>query len=193
MSLLVLIRHSKSDPSNAALNSDWPLSEAGRALCAPLTEILRPFELYLLVSSTMLRARQTSELLAAGLAIPWRAIDGLQEHNRPFLEGGQRPQDEFESQIDALFANPTQPVFGDSAEETLTRYTTAIDSVLAQEPGHNIGVVSHGTVMALYAAPRFNLNPRDLWHAIGHPCVLVIDRETGRGLRIIDSLSTREP
>jgi hypothetical protein len=42
--------------------------------------------------------------------------------------------------------------------------------------------------MALYAAPYFGKQPYDLWRAISHPCVIVIDRDSGRGVHIVDSL-----
>jgi broad specificity phosphatase PhoE len=185
MSLLVLVRHSKTSPSANSQPSDWPLSEEGRALCMPLAETLRPLGLDILTSSRMIRAQQTAELLGACLGLKWHTSHGLEEHNRPFVEGWL----DFEPLIEALFANPARRVFGDSADETLARFSAGIDAVLAEEPNRSVGVVSHGTVMALYAAPYFDMTPRDLWHAIGHPSVLVIDRETGRGLQIIDSLN----
>jgi broad specificity phosphatase PhoE len=185
MSLLVLIRHSKTSPSADSQPSDWPLSEEGRALCVPLAETLRPLGLDILTSSRMVRAQQTAKLLGTALGLKWRTVPGLEEHNRPFVEGWV----EFGPLIEAMFANPSRRVFGDSADETLARFSAGIDAVLAEEPDRSIGVVSHGTVMALYAAPYFDITPRDLWHAIGHPSVLVIDRETGRGLQIIDSLN----
>jgi broad specificity phosphatase PhoE len=133
----------------------------------------------------MLRAQQTAEHLGTFLGLNWRTAPGLEEHNHPFVEAWL----DFEPLIEALFAHPSQRVFGDSADETLARFSAGIDAVLAEEPGRNVGVVSHGTVMALYAAPHFDMTPRDLWHAISHPSVLVIDRDTGRGLQIIDSLN----
>jgi broad specificity phosphatase PhoE len=184
VSLLVRIRHSKTSPFADSHPSDWPLDADGRALCLPLAERLRPLDLDLLASSRMLRAQQTAELLGGALGLKWRAAPRLEEHNRPYVDAPL----EFEPLIEALFANPSQRVFGDSADETLARFSGGVDAVLADEPGRNVGLVSHGTVMALYAAPCFDLTPRELWHMIGHPSVLVIDRETGRGIEMIDRL-----
>jgi broad specificity phosphatase PhoE len=133
----------------------------------------------------MLRAQQTAEQIADRLGVPWRCADGLEEHRRPFVTD---PAAFFHS-IEALFARPGKRVFGDSADETLGRFSAGIDAVLAAEPRRNVGVVTHCTVMALYAAPCFGRQPYDLWRIIEHPCVIVIDRASGRGVRIVDSLS----
>jgi broad specificity phosphatase PhoE len=131
-----------------------------------------------------LRARQTAELLAPVLGVEWRVVEGLEEHQRPFVTDPIQ----FFPNIEALFATPGKRVFGDSADETLARFRAAVDAVLEAAPGRNVGVVTHGTVMALYAAPRFDLAAIDLWRAIGHPCVLIIDRATGRGVEIVDTV-----
>jgi phosphohistidine phosphatase SixA len=85
MSRLVLIRHSKTEPGDPAEGTDWPLSNEGKALCEPLAEVLREIALDVLISSRMLRARQTAEVISARLGIPWRCADGLEEHRRPFV------------------------------------------------------------------------------------------------------------
>jgi len=191
MSCLILVRHSHVAPESTGPDTDWPLSPQGRDLCAALADALQPYQPHLLVSSTMRRAHETAQLTAARLGIDWRPAEGLEEHRRPYVPGGRRPQDDFEATMQRFFATPAERVFGqESADEARQRFTTAVDSILAEEPGRNVAIVSHGTVLALYAAPFFDLQPVDLWRRISWPSFLVIDTATQRGLHITDTLPT---
>jgi broad specificity phosphatase PhoE len=93
-----------------------------------------------------------------------------------------------------FFASPADRVFGEeSADECRTRFSAAIDAILSDEPAHNVAIVSHGTVISLYAAPFFNLQPIDLWQRIVWPSYLVIDTSTKQGVAIVESLTPLLP
>ncbi len=187
---LILVRHSLVDRDALGPDTDWPLSSEGRDRCAALAKALQPYEPHLIVTSAMHRAEETAQLTAAHLDIPWRTAGGLEEHRRPFVPGDSLPEADFEATMRRFFASPAQRVFGEeSADECRDRLAAAIDAVLAAEPGRNVAVVSHGTVLALYAAPLFNLRPIDLWRRIGWPSFMVLDLETHRGIHLAESLS----
>jgi broad specificity phosphatase PhoE len=186
---LILIRHSQVSREAIGPDTDWPLSPEGRDLCIPVADALRPYSPQVVVSSEMRRARETAELTATHLGIPWRTAAGLEEHHRPFVPGGRRPDADFAATMRRFFASPTERVFGEeSADECRTRFSAAVDAILDEEPARNVAIVSHGTVIALYAAPFFNLPSVDLWQRIAWPSFMVIDTATGTGLHLAESL-----
>jgi broad specificity phosphatase PhoE len=190
MSSLILVRHSRVAPESTGPDTDWPLSSEGRELCIALADALQPFQPELLLSSTMRRARETANLAAIRLDIPWRTVGGIEEHHRPFVPEGQRRQEDFDASMQRFFDSPGERVFGEeSAEEARERFAAAVEALLAQQINRNLALVSHGTVIALFAAPFFGLEPIDLWRRIDWPSFIVIDIEERRGLNIVDSIS----
>jgi broad specificity phosphatase PhoE len=180
-----MIRHSAVAVDAAVPPPQWRLSEEGRRLCRPLAYALRPHEIGVLVSSEEPKAVETAELLARGLRIETRAAPELDEHRRPFVQ----PPEEFDRLMHLFFAEPDQRVFGEeSAAEALARFTAAVDAVLASERGNSTGIVAHGTVIALYAAPMFGTGAGALWERLKMPSFVVVDTETRRGLRIVDEV-----
>ena len=67
---LLIIRHGQTDGNVKGLvqgaGLDLPLNETGRAQAAAAAEKLLSLHLPVIYSSTMLRARQTAEIIAAG-------------------------------------------------------------------------------------------------------------------------------
>ena len=183
MAQIALIKHSAVVPEAATPPKLWPLSDDGRRLCRPLANALRMHRLDLLVSSEEPKAIETAELVAARLRIETKPAPGLDEHRRPYLP------DNFEETMARFFAQPTERIFGEeSANEARARFAEAINTVLRDHQGLTTGIVSHGTVIALYAAPYFHTGAAALWARMQHPSFVVIDTDTGAGLRIVDEL-----
>jgi broad specificity phosphatase PhoE len=142
-------------------------------------------ELSVLVSSEETKAVETAELVSRGLRIEARTASDLDEHRRPFVE---HPE-EFERRMEQFFAEPGRRVFGEeSAEEAMARFSAAIDTLLTAEAGRNAGVVAHGPVIALYAAPLLGIGAAALWQRLKSPSFVVIDTEAQRVTRIMDEI-----
>ena len=185
MAQLVLIKHTAVVVDAAVPPKEWPISDEGRRLCRPLASALRMHEIGVLVSSEERKAVETAELLAKRLKIETRTAPDLDEHRRPFVE---RPAD-FERRMQLFFAEHDQRVFGEeSADEALARFTAAVDAVLDSEPDRNVGIVGHGTVIALYAAPILGIGTGALWQRMQAPSFIVLDTEEQRVLRIMDEV-----
>ena len=91
--------------------------------------------------------------------------------------------------MERFFAQPTDRVFGEeSANEARARFAEAINAVLRAHPDRTLGIVAHGTVIALYAAPYFHTGAAALWQRLQHPSFVVIDTDTGAALRIVDEI-----
>ena len=183
MSQIALIKHSKVTLDPAIPPKQWSLSDDGRALCRSLADALKMHKLDLLVSSEERKAIETAELVAGRLHIETHTAPNLDEHRRPFVPNG------FEDTMDRFFAQPTERVFGEeSANEARARFAEAINAVLRAYPGRTLGVVAHGTVIALYAAPHFHTGAAALWQRLQHPSFVLIDTDTGAALRIVDEI-----
>jgi broad specificity phosphatase PhoE len=136
-----------------------------------------------LISSAEPKATETAELVAKRLRIGWRIAEDLDEHRRPFVEAP-----DFETYIKHFFAQPAERVFGEeSANEARERFAAAVDAVLAAEAGRNAGIIAHGTVIAVYAAPMFGIGAAALWQRMQHPS-FVVDTDVRAGLRIVEGI-----
>lgn len=185
MAQLILVRHSHVNPNASIPSSDWRLSDEGRERCGPLAELLEPYKLHSLVSSDHRRAVETAALLAERLGVTSRVAADLDEHRRPYLPS----QTEFEAAMQRFFASPAQRVFGvESADELAERFKAAAEAAIEAEGSEKAAIVSHGTAIAVYAAPFFGVGAAALWERLDAPAFLVIDTTAGRGERIVDSV-----
>ncbi|HEX2292158.1 MAG TPA: hypothetical protein VHH55_02525, partial [Gaiellaceae bacterium] len=83
---------------------------------------------------------------------------------------GWLTEDELDRGIRALFERPEDVVFGEeSGAQALARFERAVEG--APEPAV---VVTHGTVLSLYAAARTGGNPYELWRSLRLPDVVEI-------------------
>lgn len=154
------------DPSLPS--EEWRLSEEGRRRCRPLAQRLARHEPRVLLASTEPKARETAELVAPALELDVELSDGLRETARRTV-GWLAPED-LERGIRELFERPREVVFGEeSAEAALARFETAVAGL--SEPAV---VVTHGTVLSLYAAPRIGREPYELWASLELPDVVEV-------------------
>ena len=147
---------------------EWRLSEDGRLRCVALAKRLAAHEPRVLLSSSEPKARETAELVAPALRLEVVMADGLRETARRTV--GLLPRDDFDRGIQALFERPDQVVFGEeSAAEALSRFEAAVGGV--PEPAV---VVTHGTVLSLYAAAKTGRDPYELWRSLELPDVVEV-------------------
>ncbi len=174
MRKLILIRHSisKVDPAKPA--GEWALSAEGRQRCKPAAELLAPYRPGVVVTSREPKAAETGQLIAEALGLRCTTADGLHEHDRKGV-GYLRTQEEFEQRVAHLFACPGQTVFGrESADEAHARFSRAVSDALAQYPGENVAIATHGTVMALFVARAAGLDPFEFWKQLTMPSLVVM-------------------
>jgi broad specificity phosphatase PhoE len=165
---VLLVRHSvpEVDPSIPA--ADWRLSPEGRRRCTALAERVAAHEPDVVVSSPEPKARETAELLAARLGLVLREASELREQERRTV--GWLERAELEASIRRLFAEPDRVVFGEeSAADALSRFSRAVDGL-----GDGAVVVSHGTVISLYAAGRTGRDAFEIWSGLELPDLLVV-------------------
>jgi broad specificity phosphatase PhoE len=165
---LLLVRHSAPELDPSVPSEEWRLSEAGRRRCEPLAERLVRYEPRVLLASTEPKARETAELMAPALGLEVQLSDGLRETARRTVRW--LAAEELDRGIRDLFQRPGEVVFGEeSAEAALARFEAAIAGL--PEPAV---VVTHGTVLSLYAAPRIGREPYELWSSLELPDIVEV-------------------
>jgi broad specificity phosphatase PhoE len=177
---LILIKHSMPALDPATPPSTWQLGTIGRERCLPLAKMLTPYLPLVLVSSREPKAAATAEELARMWGIAWTQYAGLEEQHRqtaPFLG-----QEAFHATIQRLFQHPAELVFGEeTADAAYQRFAHALEHLVNTHLAQTLAVVTHGTVMALWASRHIpGVDGFTLWNQLGLPSALVIDRATMR-------------
>ncbi|HZB35202.1 MAG TPA: histidine phosphatase family protein [Gaiellaceae bacterium] len=165
---MLLVRHSAPELDPSAPSEEWRLSEDGRRRCGPLAERLARYEPRVLLSSSEPKARETAELVAPALGLEMQVSDGLRETARRTV-GWLAPED-LDRGIRELVERPGEVVFGEeSAAAALARFEAAVAGL--PEPAV---VVTHGTVLSLFAAPRIGRDAYELWGSLELPDVVEV-------------------
>ena len=172
---LILIRHSQSQPEPGVPARLWALTEEGRRRCILLAERLAPYNLDVIITSMEPKAIETGDLVAQRLGILCRARENLHEQARETVPYFGMHK-EFQEAVATLFSRPAELVFGEEmACEAHARFAGAIQSGLAEYPQENIAIVTHGTVLSLFASRYAGQDAFAFWQALGLPAYVVFD------------------
>ncbi len=170
----MLVRHSRPDIEPGRPASAWRLNDVGRRRAELLAARLRDVSPAVVWSSREPKAVETAEIVAEAFGVPVRTADGLEEHHRdgvPYFP----TREEFGAAVGRLFERPGERVLGtETAEQALGRFTAAIDAIIETGEADNI-VVTHGTVMSLYAASVAGVDSIGLWRRLDTPSFVVLD------------------
>jgi len=173
MRKLILIKHAKPEVVPAVASDLWKLGAEGRAACGPLAEKIRALAPVAIYTSTEPKARETAEIIGEALGVPVHPTEDLHEHDRsnePHMDTR-----EFISLMALLFKEPDREVLGlETADEAYERFAEAVDDILEKSAG-DVAIVSHGTVIALFAQRRLKKDGFGLWRQMGQPSFLVVD------------------
>ncbi len=169
MSRLILVRHAAPQVDRSAPARTWPLSAEGVDAAARLADRLAAFTPAVVAASPEPKARQTAAPIAARAGLPLRIVDDLCEHQRetvPYFV----TRAAFETLVAAFFAMPDRLVFGDeTAAGALARFDAAVLGLLHPMPAGDAVLVTHGTVIALFAAHHLRVDPFPFWEQLTTP------------------------
>ena len=186
MATLILAKHAMPHIRPDTRPDRWHLSPDGVAGARRLGERLRAYAPDRIVSSTEPKALETAAIVAEVLGLPLETAEGLHEHERP--ESGVLGTEEFARRIADVFARPDEIAYGaESANAALRRFSTALDAILAAHE-RDVVVVSHGTVISLFAAARAGQDALALWSLLGLPSFIVLARPTFALTEVIAAL-----
>ena len=187
----LLLRHGQTEMSidkRFSGASDPPLTDVGLAQAAAAAARLARCEAVAVVSSPLLRTRETARLVADALGLEVQVEEGLRETDFGDWEGYtfSEVRKKWPRELDAwLGSTAVSPPFGESFDATATRVRQARDRVISSYLGQTVVVVSHVTPIktllrfALDAPPsalyRLHLDltslSQVLWHADGSAVV----------------------
>jgi broad specificity phosphatase PhoE len=198
---LILIRHSVPEIDPGIPASRWHLSGEGRLRCQELGHRLEGWDLARIITSHEPKAIETGEIVASVLGIPVNVASGLQEHARHNVrrEAGKKEfstvdREAFQAKVLGIFENPGRLVYGaETGDQAHRRFSEAITQLLEQYPHDSVGVVTHGTVMALFVSRACDLNPGRFWTRLGLPCYVVLSLPELALLEVVESVTSRPP
>ena len=188
MPKLILVKHAAPQVVPGVSPEKWTLSPRGRESCPVLAEKLRPYELGVIVSSTEAKAVETARLVSVELKVHHEAAADLHEHDRsnvPHLRSG-----EFISMVELFFRRPDELVLGkETAQLAEQRFANAVQTIIKTHAKvETIGIVSHGTVIALFLARCATRAPFQIWREMGLPSFVVLDRSTNQVIETVNKL-----
>ena len=188
---LILVKHSLPVVERGVPASQWRLGEAGRRRCGALAVALGPYRPADIVCSQEPKAAETARQVAEAWGQAHTARPGLHEHQRERV--GWLGDKAFEAAVKRFFEAPTLPVFGEeTALAAQERFMTALAVALGQHAGRNLIVVTHGTVIALYAAAVDGVGAFALWRSLGLPSFVVFAQAGGPIERIVERVEVRD-
>ncbi len=141
---LALTRHGQTDWNAAGRlqgSSDVPLNDVGRGQAAESVQRFSPAEWDAVVTSPLVRARETGEILAAGLGI---ALGGTYDELRERHYGGAEGLTDGEAA--ARWPDGEFPEL-EPRPSVAERGLAALDRIAADLPGASAIVVAHGTLI----------------------------------------------
>lgn len=189
--MVLLVRHAEQQ---TMLELDPELSARGREQAELLAARLATLPITAVVSSPMVRARQTAAPLAARLGLTVEIEDDLDEIRMSAAEMKARfsrtsarrmepdPDDYAASAMGAVRVVPrfVWPDDGDgeSGAQLRARATTALDRVIGRHPGGVVVCVAHGGLISAALGTWLGIQ-RDMWFVPWHTGVsaVVVDGE----------------
>jgi broad specificity phosphatase PhoE len=186
---LILVRHGESEGNRDrrfSISSEVELTEKGRQQAHDVAQRIKArFRPELIISSPFLRARQTSEIIAAELNLPVEVAEDIHERDLGALRG--ESYDRLRELVKlAPDFDPNQgwlwrPEGGESYEDVRLRVTAAFDLLRARFPEQEVVVVSHGGVMLSMWA-----HITGQWHGAHLPpnCGIVLIEHDGKRFQL---------
>jgi broad specificity phosphatase PhoE len=170
---LILVRHARPQVEANAPPPLWRLSPQGRADAARLADRLRPFAPTAVVASAEPKAIETAEILAAPLGLPVASDARLDEHRRAAWPFELDPA-AVAARVRHALAEPDAGVEGaEPVRDAAARFEAGIGG----HAGRPLLVVSHGTVLSAWLAPRLGWDAGVLWAGLAAPEAFVLDGE----------------
>lgn len=157
---LLVIRHAQPhDEAETGGEGDPPLSDLGHRQAQAISEFLRTESIDHIVSSPMVRARQTAQPLCEHLGITPTFDDDLKEAGwqaGPYLRG----EENMEHYIEMIRKDPEYLYAPEGREVFRTRVMRAFTSIATGNPGRTVAVFCHGMVTTTLAANALGIVPK---------------------------------
>ncbi|MBC8106157.1 MAG: histidine phosphatase family protein [Anaerolineae bacterium] len=152
---------------------------------APFINRARAFDI--VFTSNEPKATETGQIIAAESDRAMKVVDDLHEHDRSNVP--VMPTREFISSVAQFFREHDRLVLGrETARDAKARIARAIEKLIRESDGKNIAIVTHGTVLSLFAADVLSEDPFQLWRRMGLPSYIAMDWKKREVIRIVDRI-----
>jgi broad specificity phosphatase PhoE len=152
---LYVVRHGQTDWNRLGKlqgHADIPLNDAGRVEAAQLSEKINEVDFDICFSSDLQRAIETARILNAMRPLVIHSVSALRERDFGPWEGRLFSELlEFEKQGYPL-------AYIESDEEIQKRIFPILDEIVSNNPGANVLIVTHGSVMRSVLAHLLNID-----------------------------------
>lgn len=161
---LLVARHGDADYPHAKVLSDdggW-LTDEGKGQVRELAESLRSRNVAGVWTSRLQRAVESGVIAADVLGVESRAVDGLEEFSVGALVGRDHDDPELAGVFEAWKGGHLGTFIpgGESGQQVLDRYRSALEQISDQHRGETVLVFTHGGVMSI-CLPRMGRNVRN--------------------------------
>lgn len=155
---LLLVRHGETDWNVAKKiqgGSDIPLNDTGRAQARELGAELQRHERAIggIYTSRLSRARETAEIIASGLGLEVKPLDGLEEMKLGLWEGmnWKDVETEYPEEFREWYEHRrhTRTPQGESYQDVLDRLVPALQNIAAAETEDIVVVTHSANIMSL--------------------------------------------
>ena len=153
---IFLVRHGQTGANKKHIHQgpDEILSDHGREQALEVTDILRDLKIDTLTCSSMVRARETAEIIGMALGMPHTIIPDAVEVRRPDSVYGKRHFSYHSIKYALnLYRCQSNPEWSDEGGENLfdvhNRIRTTQD-ILSELPGERIALVSHAIFIDMF-------------------------------------------
>ena len=157
---LLLVRHGQTEWNARGLmqgqTAHIPLTDLGHAQAAAAADELATLAPGALISSDLLRARQTAEHCARATGLPVEVTAALREQGYGVLEG--RPSRELWDVVDWTDPHWTADG-GESLAQLHDRVGTYLQQLVADPPADVVALVTHGDTIRAVQAAAAGLGP----------------------------------
>lgn len=174
---LIFIRHSQSLVNPNIPISSWGLSEEGVVLAKKLSQLEIINTLEVVYSSLQPKAIETATFATEGMNIVLKKDDRLTESTsftNKFVDIETLKENDKKYYADKnLSING-----GETYTQALARFNVALESITLSEKGKsNIGIVSHGNILASFASEYMNLDVNKIAKNLRQPDIAVFNWE----------------
>ncbi len=187
MTRLLLVRHGRSEMNAERRVQGWldsPLDALGRSQAEAVAQRLRLESPEALYTSTLRRARETAEIIAAALDLPLVDDARLRERNVGDIAGMN--SEEIDAQFPGLMkrwreSRLVTPPGGEERDDFWGRVTAAFDDITTRHPDGAVTIVTHGGVLATYMGHLLGLEP-GIWPpmSFGNTSLSVVELNGGQ-------------
>lgn len=147
--VIFLVRHGRTNLNAAGVlrgHRDPPLDDVGRSEAAALGQLFKGVDLAAVISSPLLRGRQTAEAIANGSGVALTSDDGLIDRDYGPWTGAST------SEVVARFGSLDDAPGVEPADELTARVSTVITAIADRWTPGPVAVVAHDAINRLVIA-----------------------------------------